>query len=445
MRIIESYATDNATVVLGGRTYPVPSLIEDDEDGIRWMLSPSHNEVYAPTWARASAAGAAGIMVAGELKIRAIISERFAEDREERRPNYVVPAGSWSLFDHVPTYTEVFSAPRGALILPASFRKTTVVHGHAHSEYSPLDGESRISEMVAEAVADGQPGLALTDHGRCSGHPELQAECDKAGIKPVFGIEAYFVNDRIIRAEAGDSELAQKLKNDYWHLILWAMNEEGLHNLWAMSTESFRDGFYYRPRMDWNTLRRHSGGILAASGCLRGPLSVPILNDDEDLARQNLGKLLDIFGDRFYLEIQPNALAEQQKVNRALVTMAKDFGVPLMATVDSHYPTRQDHDAHEAWIAIQTNSDINDEGDLFSVNLELPGRVHGPLRVRVRPAEAQGVLRLLPPGRRLRGLGQGRGILVGPGRGSGGGSLVAYLCGSPSLDPVEATSPSSGS
>jgi DNA polymerase-3 subunit alpha len=527
MRIIESYASHGLVIEMDGRTYPCPALLEDDEDGIRWLFAPGP-EVYAPTWARASAAGAAGILILeGEkdralgldFKIRAMTSERFAEQREERSSNYVAPLDRWAQFDHVPNYAEVYQATPGKLIIASSSVLTGFVHGHTHSEFSPMDGLSTVKEILEQAVADNQPGLALTDHGRCSGHPALQAECDAAGIKPVFGIEAYFQDDRFARSDPQNTkEQNHQIRYGYTHLILWAMNEEGLHNLWAMSTESFRDGNYdSKPRMDWDTLRRHSKGVMAASGCLRGPLSVPILNDDEEGARVNLGKLLDIYGDRFYLEVQPNKLAEQEKVNRALVGMAKDFGVPLMATVDSHYPTKTDHEAHQAWIAIQTNSDVNDEGDLFAVNLDLymqteadvrrglaylgaeavdeavrntldlvtrtaariGGKPAAPVyskkggvdqdaerlldlcienwaKIGFRPNQSDYMARFEREFALLKSKGfcgyylmvsdycrfaKNNGILVGPGRGSGAGSLGAYLSDITEVDPLEARLP----
>lgn len=520
MQIIESYTTDGSSMEVEGRTYPAACLVESDEDGIRWLLTQYADEIPARIWVRATTGGAAGILAVKDFKILAMTAERFAEDREERRPNYVVPRASWSVFNELPEYMEVYSAPRSSLIHRPRITTTGFVHGHTHAEYSSLDGLSTIPELVVEAVKDGQPGLALTDHGRVSGHPQLQMECEKAGIKPVFGIEAYFQDDRFARSSPDNTpEQNKAIRYGYHHLILWAMNEEGLHNLWAMSTESFRDGLYdKKPRMDWDTLRRHSTGIMAASGCLRGPLAVPVLNDDEALARTNLAKLLDIFGDRFYLEVQPNALAEQRKVNEAMVRLGREFGVPLMATVDSHYPQQTDHDAHQAWIAIQTDKDVADEGDLFAVNLDLYMQTEEDVRRGLAYLGAEAVdeavrntLDLVertdariggkpePPvfskkggherdAERLLDLcianwekvgnkeapqteyiarferefallkqkdfcgyflmvsdycrwAKANGLLVGPGRGSGGGSLVAYLCDITEIDPVEGDLP----
>lgn len=527
MRLIEKYNSDSAAIELSGRTYPAISLVEDDE-GIRWLLNPAAEMIHAPTWARAAAAGAAGILVPGDglldpsgmpQRHRAITAERFAEERRENPPYYSVPAEVWSYFDHVPTYPEVYNARPGTLVVAVAPKLSGFVHLHTHSEYSPLDGLSKIPEIVREVIRHDQQAVAITDHGYCSGHPQLQKVATKAGVKPIFGIEAYFQDDRALRSDPENTkEQNHAIRFGYYHLILLAMNERGLHNLWAMSTESFRDGFYdKKPRMDWDTLRRHSEGIVASSACLRGPVSKPILDDDEDLARRNLSRLLEIFGDRFYLEIQPNELAEQEKVNRALVTMAKDYGVPLVATVDSHYPTKEDHAAHEAWVALQTNSDVNDEGDLFAVNLDLYVQSEEEARkglaylgsdvvdeaiantvtiaemctakIGGKPAAPvyskkggvdQDAKRLLEMcvvnwKKTVKGGDQDEymarferefdllrrkgfcgyflmvadycrrakesGILVGPGRGSGAGSLVAYLCDITEVDPIEADLP----
>lgn len=527
MKIIETYRSDD-TVEFAGRTYPAICLVED-EQGIRWLLHAYSMRVHAPTWARAAAAGATGIMVperATALGIRtfvcrAITGERFAEERTENPPDYLIDDNAWSYFEYIPTYPEVYEAPRGGLVETKSISgRSGFVHLHTHSEYSPLDGLSTIPEIVREVTRHGQDAVAITDHGYCSGHPQLQEECQKAGIRPGFGIEAYFQDDRTLRSSPENTkERNHEIRYGYNHLILLATNDTGLRNLWAMSTESFRDGFYdKKPRMDWDTLARHSEGIIASSACLRGPLSHAILNDDEETARRNLLRLLDIYGDRFYLEIQPNSLPEQEKVNRALVRMGKEYGVPLLATVDSHYPTKGDYDAHETWIAIQTASDVQDEGDLFAVNLDLyvqseeevrkglaylgqdavdeavantvevakqfnariGGKPTAPVYSKKGGADRDAE-RLLDmcvdnwtkiAGKRddqgtymarferefalLRQKGfcgyflmvadycrfaKENGILVGPGRGSGAGSLVAFLCDITEVDPIEANLP----
>jgi DNA polymerase-3 subunit alpha len=545
MRLIENYtSTPGVTVQLAGRSFPDVCLVEDDE-GIRWLLSGYVDRFNAPTWARAVAAGAAGIIVPGSplldmagmaQRLRAITAERFAEERTEQPPNYLLAPEAWSFFDHVPSYPEVYDSRPGALVLATGKKMSGFVHLHTHSEYSPLDGLSKIDEIVREVVKHGQEAVAITDHGYCSGHPQLQKVATKAGVRPIFGIEAYFQDDRFRRGTTAEkpagatkdeldtlkaeaSRLTKEARFGYYHLILLAQNEVGLRNLWAMSTESFRDGLYdKKPRMDWNTLERHSEGIIASSACLRGPISRPILFDDEDLARRNLARLLEIFGDRFYLEIQPNELADQVKVNQALVRLASDYGVPLVATVDSHYPEEHDHDAHQAWVTLQRNGDVNDETDLFASNLDLfvqseeqarkglaylgqsvvdeaigntvsiaemctakiGGKPTAPVFSKKGGADndADRLLKMcIVNWNKTTGKGGSQdaymqrfeyefdllrkkgfcgyflmvadycrfakenGILVGPGRGSGAGSLVAYLCDITEVDPIEADLP----
>lgn len=260
--------------------------------------------------------------------------------------------------------------------------KTFVAEGFL-SHNSALDGFSHVAEMVEQAVLHGQEAIALTDHGVCAGHPALQAEAKKAGIKPVFGIEAYFVDDRRFRpmhkpvkAQVTDSDqwekaLAewnrqQQLGKDYWHLVLWAQNDRGLKNIWAMSSEAQREGMYRKPRMDWDTLARHSEGVMVSTACLRGPLSAALINEDHELAQQRLGRLLDIFQGRVHIEIHTNALPEQRLLNERLVVMANDFSLPVVAVSDSHYPTDQHQQCHKVWIATQINKDLQDDGDLFA-------------------------------------------------------------------------------
>ncbi len=234
--------------------------------------------------------------------------------------------------------------------------KTFVAEGFL-SHNSPLDGLATIEEMVDAAIADGQQALALTDHGVCSGHVQLQSVCQKKGIKPIFGIESYLVNDRRIKTPES---------RDYWHLVMLAQTEEGLRNLWAASTEAELDGFYYRPRMDWDVLERHNSGIIVSTACLRGPLSDFIVAGDDTGAKQMLARMQGIFGDRLYLELHTNQLESQRKVNEGLVSLAQELSVPTIVVADSHYACMDDHQAHKVWIAAQTDRTLQDEQDLFS-------------------------------------------------------------------------------
>jgi DNA polymerase-3 subunit alpha len=416
---------------------------------------------------------------------------------------------------------------------------TPFVHLHAHSEYSPLDGLSKISEMIEAVTLDNQPAMGLTDHGVCAGHPQLQKLALKAGIKPIFGMEAYLVDDRTVRGPDkkdftppdGSShevieevkaryELAKSKARDYYHLILWAMDDEGLQNLWAMSTEAYREGGYYVPRLDWSTLERFNSGVMTSTACLRGPLAREILNGRHEVADANLGRLLNIFGDRTYIELGTCDLVEQHKVNQAMVEMAKTFSVPTIAVTDSHYPCYDDRDAHRVWIAAQTNKDVQDEAELFAGDTDyhmmaarevrqylhylgdyvvaeamantvaVADRCHAQIRPMANPlpvfskkgtreeriqADVERLVELCMSNwdRKLKGkthtfeeyaerfeyeMGQlidkkfcgyflmvadycrwakDHNILVGPGRGSGGGCLVAYLCDIIEIDPVE--------
>lgn len=261
------------------------------------------------------------------------------------------------------------------------------VHLHAHSEMSALDGYSTCAEMVEVAVAQGAPAIAITDHGVCSGHPEMFNAANDAGIKPILGIEANFVDDRNWRPMAkptkaqldalpADEAAAlearwteeQKRGRDYWHLVLWAETDEGLRNLWRMHNESQRrDGaFYYRPRMDWDVLERHSEGVIASTACLRGPLTRAILAEDHEMATARLGKLQSIFGDRLYVELHTNDMPAQVEANLRLVEMAHRHGLPVVAVSDSHYPKVEHQQCHQVWIAVQTDKNLTEDADLFA-------------------------------------------------------------------------------
>lgn len=244
-------------------------------------------------------------------------------------------------------------------VVLSTTNETPFIHLHAHSEYSPLDGLASIQEMVDTVAAQGQSAIAVTDHGVCAGHLELQRVAQKTGIKPIFGIEANFID------HARDK--SPELRGAYKHFILLAKNQRGLHNLWRASTMAHQpDRFYGRSRMDWDILEQCGEGLIASSACLRGPLSDMILDGDESEVIRLISRFKGIFGDDFYLELHLNQLEQQKKINEALISLGQTTSTPLIVVGDSHYSCEEHADAHTVWIAAQTNKDLQDEADLFS-------------------------------------------------------------------------------
>jgi DNA polymerase-3 subunit alpha len=215
---------------------------------------------------------------------------------------------------------------------------------HCHTEYSALDGLSNVREIMARALANGAPAAAATDHGNCSVHPAFQAAALQAGINPVLGMETYFVPDRHVR------------ERGYGHLILLAMNDQGLRDLWALSTETYASGFYYAPRCDWELLERYGSNLIVTSACLGGPVSKLFENGDFGGAATMINRFRALLGDRFYFEIQPNRLPQQIKLNRYLAAMSEAHGVPLAAASDAHYPDASQAELHKLWLACQTGT-----------------------------------------------------------------------------------------
>lgn len=335
--------------------YNGTSALQEDEDGNRWWLR--DRSPHPPAhWDRAKAAGAVGVIMEDfdEPVCQAWTAAEWEADTHRQN-------GHW--LDNYPTYEEL-----SGIVVPVA--PESFVHLHTHSEYSALDGLSTVNEIVAEVKRLGQDSVAVTDHGTCAAHPAFYKACQDAGIKPILGIEAYLVHDRLHRPEKGNKD-DQQATRKYYHLVLYAKNDIGLRNLWAMSTESYRDGFYGKPRMDWETLRRHSEGIIASTACLAGPVCRPFLAGDSQLALENLSKLVDIFGSDLYLEIMPNDMADQISSNEFLKGLGEDLGIPLLATVDSHYPLKEDHRKHQAWIAVQTQSDVDGDKGIFDDDLGL--------------------------------------------------------------------------
>jgi DNA polymerase III subunit alpha len=240
-------------------------------------------------------------------------------------------------------------------------------HLHVHTEFSMLDGAARLDEMVAKAVADGQPAIGITDHGNMYGTLEFYKECRKQGIKPIIGTEAYMAHDH--RSErptrrgrvddsGGDTEGGKKL---YYHLTLLAENEVGYRNMIQLSSLAFLEGYYYKPRIDWELIEKYSEGLIATTGCLGGQVLQAMLNGDDKGALEKAARLQDIFGkDNLFVELQDHGIPAQLETNPKLVEIAKKIGAPLLATNDSHYTHREDHEAHDALLCVQTGALISD-------------------------------------------------------------------------------------
>ncbi|MEM8618358.1 MAG: DNA polymerase III subunit alpha [Actinomycetota bacterium] len=241
-------------------------------------------------------------------------------------------------------------------------------HLHVHTEFSMLDGAARLDELVAKAVSDGQPAIGITDHGNMYGTLEFYKECRKQGIKPIIGTEAYMAHDHRSERPArrgriddsgGDTEGGKKL---YYHLTLLAESDQGYRNLIQLASLAFMEGYYYKPRMDWELLEKYSDGLIATTGCLGGHVLQSLLNDDERGALEKAARLQEIFGrDNLFVELQDHGLAEQRRTNPQLMNIAKQLGAPLLATNDSHYTHQHDHEAHDALLCVQTGALLSDQ------------------------------------------------------------------------------------
>src|SRR5262245_20115558 len=230
-----------------------------------------------------------------------------------------------------------------------------------------LDGASRIEELVAAAVADGQPAVGITDHGNMYGILDLYRACQAQGVKPVLGTEAYMAHDH--RSErpprrgrlddtGGETEGGRKL---YYHLTLLAETDEGYRNLIQLASRAFLEGYYYKPRLDWELLERHHTGLIATTGCLGGHVLQSLVQGDEAGALEKAARLQDIFGrDNLFVELQDHGLPAQRETNPKLIDIAKRIGAPLLATNDSHYTHRDDHESHDALLCVQTGATLSD-------------------------------------------------------------------------------------
>jgi DNA polymerase-3 subunit alpha len=246
------------------------------------------------------------------------------------------------------------------------------VHLHVHTDYSLLDGACETSELLDEASRQKMPAVAITDHGNLFAAANFFYEASKRDVKPIIGCEVYVAkgsrHDRgektapvrsLNGQDSGELEPGGKSSN---HLVLLCENLEGYHNLIKLVSAGFLEGFYYRPRIDYDLLAKHSKGLIALSACLNGVVTEAVVDQKIDLARENAYRLRDIFGkNNFFLEIQDQGLEIEKGVNRDLIRLSKETGIPLVATNDCHYLHHDDAHAHDVLLCIQTGKNMSDE------------------------------------------------------------------------------------
>jgi DNA polymerase-3 subunit alpha len=232
------------------------------------------------------------------------------------------------------------------------------IHLHNHTDYSVLDGAITVDRLVERARQLGMPGIAMTDHGNMFGAIDFYQKAMDAGIKPIIGQEFYVAPGSRFTKEAAKGTGDDK----GYHLLLLAENRTGYQNLMKLSSIGYLEGFYYKPRIDREVLEKYHEGLICSSACLAGEIPVHILRGEMDRARETARWFRDLFGpDRFYLELQDHGIPEQKKVNRALVELAGELEIPLVATNDAHYVEREDAYSHDVLLCIQTGKTLQDE------------------------------------------------------------------------------------
>ncbi|MDL2237459.1 DNA polymerase III subunit alpha [Christensenellaceae bacterium OttesenSCG-928-K19] len=372
-------------------------------------------------------------------------------------------------------------------------------HLHVHTEYSLLDGASRISDVVSRASDLGMSSLAITDHGAMYGVVDFYKEAKKAGIKPIIGCEVYVAH--------GSRFEKNVVSKEYAHLVLLAKNEAGYKNLMKLVSAGFLEGFYYKPRIDYDLLSRHTEGLVCLAACLAGDIQRLLLQNNYNGAKELALRLRQMFGDDFYLEIQDHSLPEQRQVNPLILKLADETGIKLVATNDVHYVNKEDASAQDVLLCIQTAATLDEPGrmsfatDEFYLksedemralfanapevidntaevaekcNLELTfGEYHLPHfqapegytneEYLLQVAEEglnQRYPQITPEVRErfdyelatIHSMGftdyflivwdfvrfaKQEGIMVGPGRGSAAGSIIAYVLGITNIDPIQ--------
>jgi DNA polymerase-3 subunit alpha len=374
------------------------------------------------------------------------------------------------------------------------------VHLHTHSHYSLLDGFSKIDDLIKRASELGFSALALTDHGTLSGAIEFYKKAKKAGIKPIIGCEVYL-------APRTRFDKTAKIDSKIYHLTLLAKDEKGYKNLIKLVTKGWLEGFYYKPRIDKESLREYSEGLICLSGCPASEISRALLNQNYDLAKKLAFEYLDIFGQgNFYIEINYHPkIEDSKKLKNLLIKLSEETKIPSVVTYDSHYPSPEDSLIHDVFLAIQTGKDIDEEERLtmrqddfsladaetiFNLNKDIPEGIKNTLEIagKCNLEIELGKLKLpkypLPEGESEIGylkklaekgiskrnlnfdeikdrfdyelkiiektgfagyflivqdivnFAKENNLMAGPGRGSVGGSLIAYLLGITEINPL---------
>jgi DNA polymerase-3 subunit alpha len=236
------------------------------------------------------------------------------------------------------------------------------VHLHNHSEFSLLDGLSKIVDMVKRAKDLGMNAIAITDHGNMYGVITFYKTCVEMGVKPIIGAEIYVSKRTRHDKEAG-------IDTDSNHLVLLAKDLVGYKNLMKIISIANLEGYYYRPRTDMQLLREHHEGLICLTACLGGYVAEPLMSNQQETAEKRAKELNDIFGQgNFFLELQKHAnISDQEILNTRLIEMSKKMGIPLVATNDNHYVTSSDADAQEALLCIQTQTTVETKGRKLSM------------------------------------------------------------------------------
>ncbi len=251
-----------------------------------------------------------------------------------------------------------------------------VVPLHVHTEYSLLDGAIRVDDLVNFAKENNMPAVAITDHGVMYGDMELYTTAKEAGIKPILGCEFYVHN--------GDIEEHDKTNNPCYHLVLLAKNKAGYANLIKLTSVAWCKGRYVKPRINWELIQKHHEGVICLSACLGGEVLQSLLKGDIDKAKTIAKQYKDLFGEDYYLELQDHGLEEQKRTNPQLIQIAKELGIKMVITNDSHYLTRDDADMHDTLLCMQTNSDKDDPNRFHFANNEFYVKTTEQLREAFR-------------------------------------------------------------